>query len=124
MPAERHLALGSVSDDPDMRDFRMTSHVARYPGVSFGAVAGRPARPSITATGRGGVPGPRGATGAAFGSNTKYTPVKSGCDGVCCARIDAVNPARRHTSDTESKAKVFDMMSSPQPRLLSARRHL
>ena len=34
---ERHLTLGSNSGDPAMRDFRMTSHLARYSGVSFGA---------------------------------------------------------------------------------------
>ena len=54
MPAERHLAFGSNSEDPDMRDFRMISHLAMYSGVRVGAVAGRPSRPSITATGRGG----------------------------------------------------------------------
>ena len=43
-----------VEDDPDMRDFRRISHLAMYSAVSFGAVAGRPSRPSITATGRGG----------------------------------------------------------------------
>src|SRR6185295_18699328 len=100
MPAERHLAFGSVSDDPAMRDFRRTSHLARYSVVSFGAVAGRPARPSITATGRGGAaalpPAPvaPGAAArplaAAAGLNVKYTPLKSGRAGVSCARIDAI----------------------------------
>src|SRR5438552_263139 len=40
MPAERQLAFGSVSDDPAIRDFRRTSHLARYSVVSFGAAAG------------------------------------------------------------------------------------
>src|SRR5262249_60747947 len=92
IPPETHLTLGSVSDDPAMRDFRMTSHLARYSGVSFGAVAGRPARPSITATGRGGVPAPRAATGGAFGADGEYTPVKSDFEGGSCARIRVVDP--------------------------------
>ena len=32
----------------------MTSHLAKYSGVSFGAFAGRPSRPSSTNTGLGG----------------------------------------------------------------------
>src|SRR5258706_15797452 len=99
MPAERQLAFGSVSDDPAMRDFLMTSHLAKYSGASFGAVAGRPSRPSITATGRGGAGAPPRAPAApgaaaprpraaALGLNGKYTPVKSGCAGAACAPID------------------------------------
>src|SRR5437762_13940582 len=98
MPAERHLAFGSNSDDPDMRDFRMTSHLARCSGVSFGAVAVRPLAPSMTGAGRAGGNGPPRAAGgavarprcAAFnGLNGMYPPVKSGCCGVACARRDA-----------------------------------
>ena len=29
IPPETHLTLGSYSGDPAMRDFRMTSHLAR-----------------------------------------------------------------------------------------------
>src|SRR6266850_2684477 len=122
MPAERHLAFGSNSDDPDMRDFRMTSHLARYSGVSFGAVAGRPLAPSMTGTGRaGGNAPPRVPAGgaaarprcAAFnGLNGMYTPVKSGCGGVTCARRDAGETDSRHMSAAESKTHVFDIMSS------------
>src|SRR5512138_1102384 len=54
MPPETHLTFGSNSGDPAMRDFRMTSHFARYSGVSFGAFSDRPSRPSRTNTGRGG----------------------------------------------------------------------
>ena len=43
MPPETHLTFGSYSGDPAMRDLRMTSHLARYSGVSFGAFSGRPA---------------------------------------------------------------------------------
>src|SRR5215207_6233503 len=101
MPAERHLAFGSNSSDPAMRDLRMTSHLAKYSGVSFGAVSGRPARPSRTSTGRGGgkapprVPAAGGGTAARpavawpNGSIGEYTPVKSG-EVVPCARSDAV----------------------------------
>src|SRR5687767_15461793 len=102
MPADRHLAFGSNSLDPAMRDFRMTSHLARYSGVSFGAFSGRPARPSRTNTGRGGgkapprVPAAGGGTAARprpawpNGSTGEYTPVKSG-GGVPCARSDTVD---------------------------------
>src|SRR5262252_6150851 len=124
MPAERHLTLGSNSGDPAMRDFRMTSHLARYSGVSFGASAGRPSRPSSTSTGRGGgtppvfVPAAGGGTVAAGaaaaararawpnGSIGAYTPVKSGLD-VPCARSDAVETTSRHRS-----AAVFAMVFS------------
>src|SRR5688572_11587512 len=130
MPAERHLAFGSNSSDPAMRDFRMTSHLARYSGVSFGAFAGRPSRPSSTRTGRGGgtppalLPAAGGATTVAGGfaaararawpngSIGEYTPVKSGVD-VPCARSDAVDTHSRHRSAEESTAPVFDMMVSP-----------
>src|SRR5580765_7581079 len=102
MPAERHLAFGSNSSDPAMRDFRMTSHLARYSGVSFGAFSGRPSRPSRTNTGRGGGTVPAAGEGTAVvgalaaararawpnGSIGEYTPVKSG-GSVRCARSDA-----------------------------------
>src|SRR5688572_30737618 len=122
MPAERHLAFGSNSDEPAMRDFRMTSHLARYSGVSFGAFSGRPARPSRTNTGRGGgkapalVPAAGGGAPARprpawpNGSIGEYTPVKSG--GVPCARSDAVDTNSRHRSAEENTATVFDMMFS------------
>src|SRR5688572_19315272 len=125
MPPERHLAFGSNSDEPAMRDFRMTSHLAKYSGVSFGAFSGRPARPSSTSTGRGGgkaplgVPAAGGGTAARprsawpNGSTGEYTPVKSG-RAVPCARSDAVD-MNMHTSAEEykaSKVTVFDMMSS------------
>src|SRR6185503_5866399 len=122
MPAETHLAFGSYSLDPAMRDLRMTSHLARYSGFSFGAFSGRPSRPSSTNTGRGGgtapalVPavgaGTAAAAGAAAaagvataarprawpnGSIGEYTPVKSGGD-VACARSDAVDTNSRHRS--------------------------
>src|SRR5687768_16843915 len=89
MPAEIHLAFGSNSDEPAMRDFRITSHLARYSGVSFGAFSGRPSRPSRTSTGRGGGKAPR-APSAGGGVPARprparpngligvYTPVKSG----------------------------------------------
>src|SRR5688572_13983139 len=133
MPAERHLAFGSNSDEPAMRDFRMTSHLARYSGVSFGAFSGRPARPSRTKTGRGGgkapprvpaagggtaAPGGTAANGGAAarprpawpnGSIGEYTPVKSG-GGVPCARSDADDTNSRHRSAEENTATVFDMM--------------
>src|SRR5580765_2635192 len=124
MPAERHLTLGSNSGDPAMRDFRMTSHLARYSGVSFGASAGRPSRPSSTNTGRGGgtppefVPAAGGVTVAGGadaaararawpnGSIGEYTPVKSGV-GFTCARSETVDTNSRHRS-----ANVFAMMFS------------
>src|SRR5688500_8813209 len=127
MPAERHLAFGSNSSDPAMRDFRMTSHLARYSGVSFGAFSGRPSRPSRTKTGRGGGKAPEvvaaagGGTAAPGedaaararawpnGSIGKYTPVKSGGD-VPCARSDAADSSSRHRSAEEKTATVFDMM--------------
>src|SRR5688572_16041310 len=122
MPADRHLAFGSNSSDPAMRDFRMTSHLARYSGVSFGAFSGRPARPSRTSTGRGGgklgtpprrsgraAPPRASAAGGGpaarprpawpNGSIGEYTPVKSG--GVPCARSDAVDANSRHRSAEE-----------------------
>src|SRR5262245_11382572 len=125
MPAERHLAFGSYSSDPAMRDLRMTSHLARYSGVSFGAPSGRPARPSRTSTGRGGGASPRGPAagagtttcggaaarpprGCANGSIGEYTPVKSGC--VPCAWSDVVERNSRHRSADENTATVFDMM--------------
>src|SRR5687767_10523658 len=128
MPAERHLAFGSNSSDPAMRDLRMTSHLARYSGVSFGAFAGRPSRPSSTNTGRGGgkapalVPAAGGGTAAAGevaaararawpnGSMGEYTPVKSG--DVPCARSDAVDTNSKDRSAEEKTATVFDMMFS------------
>src|SRR5262252_5937465 len=124
MPAERHLTLGSNSGDPAMRDFRMTSHLARYSGVSFGASAGRPSRPSSTNTGRGGgtppefVPAAGGgavAAGAAAAARARawpngligaYTPVKSGLD-VPCARSDAVE-----TNSSDRSTTVFAMALS------------
>src|SRR5262245_4316475 len=121
MPAERHLAFGSNSSDPAMRDFRMTSHLARYSGVSFGAFSGRPARPSRTSTGRGGGTAPAvvlaAGGGAAArpplawpnGSIGEYTPVKSG-GAVPCARSDAVDTNSRHRSTDEHTATGFDMM--------------
>src|SRR5712692_6014323 len=78
MPAERHLAFGSVSDDPAMRDFRMTSHLARYSGASFGAVAGRPSRPSITAAGRGAAGAPPRAPAAPGGAAARPRPAAFG----------------------------------------------
>src|SRR5580765_3216485 len=124
MPAETHRTLGSNSGNPAMRDFRMTSHLARYSGVSFGASAGRPSRPSSTRTGRGGgappefVPAAGGGTVAggadaaararawANGSIGEYTPVKSGV-GFTCARSDTVDTNSRHRS-----AAIFAMMIS------------
>src|SRR4030095_9213844 len=129
MPAERHLAFGSNSSDPAMRDFRMTSHLAKYSGVSFGALSGRPARPSSTNTGRGGGKAPPrfpaaggGDTvggGAAArpplawpnGSIGEYTPVKSGA-AVPCARSDAVDTNSKHRNAEENTVTVFDMMFS------------
>src|SRR5688572_7362715 len=123
MPAERHLAFGSNSSDPAMRDFRMTSHLAKYSGVSFGAFSGRPARPSRTNTGRGGGKAPPristagGGTAARprpawpNGSIGKYTPVKSG-GGVPCARSDAVDTNSRHRTAEENTATVVDMVFS------------
>src|SRR5262245_58615306 len=109
MPADRQLAFGSVSDDPAMRDFRMTSHLARYSGVSFGAVAGRPARPSLTATGRGGVPAPRAAADGAVRAHGPYQPVNPGFEGDPRPRLRPVHPSRRDATPTQSKAKVFDI---------------
>src|SRR5688572_21494812 len=135
MPAERHLAFGSNSSDPAMRDFRMTSHLAKYSGVSFGAFSGRPARPSRTNTGRGGgnspprVPAAGGGAAARpplawpNGSIGEYTPVKSGGD-VPWARSDAVDMNSRHRSAEEKIATVFDMMFSLNLRLLRRRRRL
>src|SRR5262245_25529002 len=128
MPAETHLTLGSNSGDPAMRDFRMTSHLARYSGVSFGASAGRPSRPSSTNTGRGGgtppvfVPAAGGGTvaaGAAAAARARawpngligaYTPVKSGLD-VPCARSVAVERNSRHGSATF--AMMFSLIARP-----------
>src|SRR6185503_15804956 len=130
MPPETHLTFGSKSGDPAMRDFRMTSHLARYSGVSFGAFSDRPSRPSSTSTGRGGgTAPPRGCAagdwaagdgaaggGAAArprawpnGSIGEYTPVKSGGDAPC-ARSDAVDTNSRHRTAAEHAATVFDMM--------------
>src|SRR5262245_30854697 len=125
MPAETHLTFGSNSGDPAMRDFRMTSHLAKYSGVNFGASSGRPARPSSTNTGRGGGTAARGAAagdGGAGGAGTAdrpplvwpngsigmYTPVKSG--GAPCARSDAVDTNSTHKSADENTTMVFDMM--------------
>src|SRR5512143_2187825 len=104
MPAERQFAFGSVSDDPDIRDFRISSHLARYSGLSLGAVSGRPARPSITGTGRGGVPAPRGGAGGAFALNGKYTPEKSGRAGASCARAAGVDPSSALTTRATAKS--------------------
>src|SRR5262245_41234292 len=121
MPPETHLTFGSNSGDPVMRDFRMTSHLARYSGVSFGAFDDRPSRPSSTRTGRGGGTSPLrapAASGSAAarpprpwpnGSIVMYTPVKSG---VPCARSKAVETNNRHRSAEETTATVFDMMLS------------
>src|SRR5262245_44589656 len=131
MPPERHLTFGSSSGEPAIRDFRMTSHFARYSGVSFGASSGRPARPSRTNTGRGGGTAPArggvaedgaagdGAAGVGTadrpplawpnGSIGEYTPVKSG-GGAPCARSDAVDTNSRHRSAEENTATLFDMM--------------
>src|SRR4029450_5630421 len=129
MPAERHRAFGSNSSDPAMPDFRMTSHLAKYSGVSFGALSGRPARPSRTNTGRGGGTAPSrvpaAGDGAAAGGGAAArpplawpngaiggdTPVKSG-GGVPCARSDAVDANNTHRSAEENAATVFDMMLS------------
>jgi len=108
-----------------MRDLRMTSHLAKYSGVSFGAFSGRPSRPSSTNTGRGGGTAPRvpAADGDAAGGGTaarpplvwpngsigEYTPVKSGGD-VPCARSDAVDMNSTHRSADVDRATVFDMM--------------
>src|SRR5918995_3747523 len=112
MPAERHLAFGSNSSEPAMRDFRMTSHLARYSGVSFGAFSGRPARPSRTSTGRGGGKAPALVPAAAGGAPArpppawpngsigKYTPVKSG-GGVAWAGSEAVDSNCRHRNAEE-----------------------
>src|SRR5687767_8139758 len=122
MPAERHLAFGSNSDEPAMRDFRMTSHLARYSGVNFGAFSGRPARPSRTNTGRGGGKAPAvfpaAGGGAAArpprawpnGSIGEYTPVKSG-GAAPCARSDAVDTNSTHRSAEATTTTAFDMMS-------------
>src|SRR2546430_16404622 len=115
MPAETHRTLGSNSGDPAIRDFRMTSHLAKYSGVSFGAFAGRPSRPSSTNTGRGGgtppefVPAAGGGTvaGGAHaaarardcpnGTIGEDTPVKSGF-GAPFAGSHAVASRSRHRS--------------------------
>src|SRR5688500_19519244 len=126
MPAERHLAFGSNSSDPAMRDFRMTSHLAKYSGVSFGAFSGRPARPSRTNTGRGGGKAPPristagGGTAARprpawpNGSIGKYTPVKSGGGGPR-ERSDAVDTNRRQRRAEENTATGRDMGAQPTP---------
>src|SRR5688572_17974248 len=120
MPAEIHLTFGSNSSDPAMRDCRMISHLARYSGVSFGALSGRPSRPSSTNTGRGGGKAPSlvaagvGAAGRLNwpnGSTGKYTPVKSG-GGVPCARSDAVVMNSRHRNTEENTTIAFDTMFS------------
>src|SRR4030095_16908284 len=80
MPPDTHLAFGSNSFDPAMRDFRMTSHLARYSGVSFGAFSGRPSRPSSTSTGRGG------------GTSPEFVPAAEG--GTVAAGADAAARAR------------------------------
>src|ERR1043165_3328300 len=101
IPPETHLTFGSYSGDPAMRDLRMTSHLAKYSGVSFGALSGRPSRPSRTSTGRGGATAPRlpAAGGGAVavprptlpnGLIGEYTPGKSGWGS--CARTDAPGP--------------------------------
>src|SRR4030095_8507693 len=135
MPPERHLTFGSNSCDPAMRDFRMTSHLARYSGLSFGALSGRPSRPSRTNTGRGGgtAPAPVPADGDGTtvaggfaaararawpnGSIGEYTPVKSGVDAPC-ARSDDVDTKSRHRSAEENTVTFFDMML-----FLTARAH-
>src|SRR6185503_5663456 len=120
MPAEMHLTFGSNSSDPAMRDCRMTSHLARYSGVSFGALSGRPSRPSSTNTGRGGGKPPSlvaaggGAAGRLNwpnGSTGLYTPVKSD-GGVPCARTDDVVTNSKHRSTEANTTIAFDMMLS------------
>ncbi len=57
IPGGRHLALLSYSYQPAIRDFRITSHFARYSGVSDGASGDRPCEPSESGAdcvGRGG----------------------------------------------------------------------
>src|SRR5215510_14078207 len=116
MPAEMHLTFGSNSSDPAMRDWRMTSHFARYSGVSFGALSGRPSRPSSTSTGRGaGTPSLAGGAAAGRlnwpnGSTGMYTPVKSGGGGPC-ARSDDVVTNSRHNNAEEKTTLAFDMVS-------------
>src|SRR5579871_2972487 len=64
IPGGRHLALLSYSAEPAMRELRISSHLAMYFGVSFGAVGERPLRPSETGAivvGRGGGPRLAGA---------------------------------------------------------------
>ena len=59
IPGGRHLALLSYSYEPAIRDFRITSHFARYSGVSDGASGDRPCEPSESGAdcvGRGGGP--------------------------------------------------------------------
>src|SRR4029079_9936693 len=141
MPPETPLTFGSYSGDPAMRDLRMTSHLAKYSGVSFGAFSERPSRPSSTSTGRGGGKAPprvaaavaAAGGGAAArpprawpnGSIGEYTPVKSGGD-VPCARSDAVDTNSTHRSAEENEATVFDMMcflsAITEPRARSAAR--
>src|SRR6185503_14082307 len=118
IPPETHLTLGSYSGDPAMRDFRMTSHLARYSGVSFGALSGRPSRPSSTNTGRGGgTPSLVAAGGGAVrlnwpnGSIGWYTPVKSG-GAASCERSAAVVTSSRHRSTEENMNVAFDMLFS------------
>src|SRR5688572_11250070 len=118
MPAEMHLTFGSYSSDPAIRDWRITSHLARYSGVSFGALSGRPSRPSSTNTGRGGgTPSLVAAGGGAArlnwpnGSTGMYTPVKSG-GAASCARSAAVVTSRMHRSTEENMDVAFDMLFS------------
>src|SRR5690348_8835601 len=117
MPAEIHLTFGSSSSDPAMRDCRMTSHFARYSGVSFGALSGRPSRPSSTNTGRGaGTPslvggGAAGRLNWPNGSTGMYTPVKSGGGGACACSDDGVTSGR-HRSTEENTTIAFDMLFS------------
>src|ERR1700690_4120062 len=59
IPGGRHLALGSYSEDPAIRDFRIVSHLAMYSGVSKGAFGDLPWEPSASgaeALGFGGGP--------------------------------------------------------------------
>ncbi len=46
IPGGRHFAVLSLSDDPAMRDLLIACHLARYSGVSCGAVGARPCDPS------------------------------------------------------------------------------
>src|SRR6476646_9319954 len=101
MPGGRQFAMLSYSYEPEIRDFAITFHFARYCGVSFGASGPRPCEPSAVGDervgGGSGSPG-RGGGGRAPPSPCagEYTPAKLGrsaVGGLAATAVGAMSAA-------------------------------